>query len=74
MAQERYLSPREILSYLCDLERKMPQRDFREYTPLHSPYFQINPDTPIEEVDKECQKMLVCWLERIYCGSPVLQT
>lgn len=55
MAQERYLSPKEILSYLCDLERKLPNRVYHIYIPSHRHDFgEVTP----EVLNDECQLML----------------
>ena len=53
---QRHLSPKEILSYLCDLERKLPKREFKIYTPTHPV---DNTEISAEELNAECQKMLV---------------
>lgn len=37
MAQDIYLSPRKILSYMCDLEAKLPKRSFITYNPSEIP-------------------------------------
>lgn len=53
---QRHLSPKEILSYLCDLERKLPKREFKIYIPTHHV---DNTEISAEELNAECQKMLV---------------
>ena len=55
MAQERYLTPGEILSYLADLERKLPTRQYRIYLPSHR--HDIGEVTQAE-LNDECQLML----------------
>lgn len=57
MAQERYLSPKEILSYLCDLENKLPKRDYRIYIESHRHDDDFGRVTP-QEMNDECQRML----------------
>ena len=55
MAQERYLSPKEILSYLCDLENKLPKRDFKIYVPSHN---HTIGEVTANELNNACQQML----------------
>ena len=57
MAQERYLSPKEILSYLCDLESKLPKRDYKIYVESHRHDDDFGRVTP-QEMNDECQRML----------------
>lgn len=57
MAQERYLSPKEILGYLCDLEKKMPRHNFGIYLPEYHHYNASN-YVPQEKMNNECQRML----------------
>lgn len=57
MAQERYLSPKEILSYLCDLENKLPKRDYKIYVESHRHDDDFGRVTP-QEMNEECQRML----------------
>ena len=57
MAQERYLSPQEILSYLCDLENKLPKRDYKIYVESHRHDDDLGRVTP-QEMNDECQRML----------------
>lgn len=57
MAQERYLSPKEILSYLCDLENKLPKRDYKIYVESHRHDDDFGRVTP-QEMNEECQHML----------------
>ena len=45
MAQDIYLSPRKILSYMSDLEAKLPKRRFAEYNPSEIP--EINGDSEL---------------------------
>lgn len=42
MAQDIYLSPRNILSYMSDLEAKLPKRRFVEYNPSEIPKIEGN--------------------------------
>ena len=57
MAQERYLSPKNILSYLCDLENKLPKRDYKLYKESHRHDDDFGRVTP-QEMNDECQRML----------------
>ncbi len=57
MAQERYLSPKEILSYLCDLENRLPKRNYRIYVESHRHDDDFGRVTP-QEMNEECQRML----------------
>ena len=56
MAQERYLSPKEILSYLCDLENKLPKRDYKIYVESHRHDDDFGRVTP-QEMNEECHKI-----------------
>lgn len=57
MPQERYLSPKEILSHLCDLENKLPKRDYKIYMESHRHDDDFGRVTP-QEMNEECQRML----------------
>jgi len=58
MAQEMFMSPKEILSYLCDLEEKLPKREYKIYKESHKHNdYNFSHVTP-GEMNEECQKML----------------
>jgi hypothetical protein len=55
MAQEKYLTPKEILGYLCDLEKKLPPYEYKIYVPSNN---QDHEEVTIDELNNECQRML----------------
>ena len=58
MAQERFLSPKEILSYLCALEEKLPKRKYMMYEESHKHNDYDFSHVTESEMNDECQKML----------------
>ncbi len=57
MAQEKSMTPGEILSYLCHLERKLPSREYKMYLPSHRHDYGFE-DVTVGEMNDECQRML----------------
>lgn len=53
MSEQEYLSPRKLLSYLCDLEDKVPRINNNAYIPLKKNVFTRNSD-----LQKEAKNML----------------